>query len=171
MSAVLETRRLTLREATLDDAAFFVRLMNEPGWRQYIREHDVRSIDAAASYIEERVLGMYATLGFALWVIEPRTEAVPLGLCGLVKRESLPDVDLGFALLAEHWGRGYVTEAAAGTIRFAAETLELPRLAAITRPDNARSVRVLERLGFAYQGWHGMPGEQPVCLYRLVLTA
>jgi len=167
---VLVTERVALRHATASDAAFVLRLMNEPAWRKYIREHEVRSSEAARQYIEERIAPMYREHGVGLWVMERRLDAEPIGVCGLLKRPSLPDFDLGYALLSEHWGRGYVAEAAAGVVRFAAEGRRLPRLLAMTHPDNARSVRVLEGLGFGYVGLHEVPGEPAASLYELLLS-
>jgi len=167
---VLVTARIALRHAAAGDAEFVRRLMNEPGWRKYIREHEVRSSESARQYIEERIAPMYREHGVGLWIMERRLDAAPIGLCGLLKRPSLPDFDLGYALLSEHWGQGYVAEAAASVVRFAAEVRRLPRLLAMTHPDNARSVRVLERLGFGYVGLHEVPGEAAASLYELALA-
>jgi RimJ/RimL family protein N-acetyltransferase len=167
---VLVTERVALRQATASDAEFVLRLMNEPAWRKYIREHEVRSSEAARQYIEERIAPMYREHGVGLWVMERKPDAEPIGVCGLLKRPSLSDFDLGYALLSEHWGRGYAAEAAAGVVRFAAEQRRLPRLLAMTHPDNARSVRVLERLGFGYVGLHEVQGEPAASLYELLLS-
>lgn len=148
---VLETERLTLRHASLDDAPFILRLLNEPSFLQYIGDRGVRSLDDACDYIARRLIGSYEQHGFGLWVVAQRDTREPLGICGLVKRDTLPDPDIGFAFLPEHWRSGIGFESATGVKRYAFDELALPRLFAIVNPDNAASIRLLEKLGFAFE--------------------
>lgn len=145
------TRRLRLRPVTADDAPFILRLVNEPSWLRYIGDRGVRTLDDARRYIAEGPQRSYTTNGFGLCLVERKDDAEPLGMCGLLRRDTLPDVDIGFAFLPEHWNRGYAFEAAAATLAHARTALRLPRVIAITLPDNGPSNRLLERLGLRFE--------------------
>jgi len=150
---VFESERLKLRRLVEDDAAFILRLLNEPSWLQYIGDRGVRTLEQARDYIRNGPQQMYATSGFGLFVVEPRcAPVVPMGLCGLLRRPNLPDVDIGFALLPEFWGQGYAHEAAAATLRYGRDVHGLDRIAAITLPTNASSRRLLEKLELICEG-------------------
>jgi RimJ/RimL family protein N-acetyltransferase len=149
--SVLETERLVLREFMLDDAPFILRLVNEPPLLQFIGDRGVRTLDAARSYLTDGPIKMYHERGFGLWLVARRSDDTAIGLCGLLKRDTLPDVDIGFALLAEFAGHGYGYEAAAATVAHAKTAIGLRRLVAITVPDNVRSIRLLEKLGFTFE--------------------
>jgi ribosomal-protein-alanine N-acetyltransferase len=148
--AIALTPRLRLRQLRLADAAFILRLVNEPSWLRYIGDKQVRSLDDARAYLRNGPLAMYAREGFGLWLVERLEDGLPLGLCGLIKRDSLPDPDLGFALLPEHEGQGYAREAAEATLAQARGRYRLARVLAITSLENPRSIGLLQRLGFAY---------------------
>src|SRR5690348_13380887 len=107
---VLETERLTLRHITLDDAEFVLRLLNEPSFIRFIGDRGVRSIDDARRYIAERFIASYEQHGFGLWLVEQRESPGAMGISGLVKRDTLPDPDIGFAFLPEFWSQGYAYE-------------------------------------------------------------
>ena len=146
---VLQTKRLTLRCLEAGDAPFMLALLNDPAWIRFIGDRGVRTVEAARAYLEERMISMYTKLGFGLWMVEERGGRLPLGICGLVKRDTLPDVDIGFAFMPEFRGRGYAYESALAVREHATGALGLARLLAITAPANADSIRLLERLGFA----------------------
>lgn len=148
----IETDRLRLRRLVLDDAPFILRLLNEPSWLRFIGDRGVHTLDEARQYITGGPQRLYAVYGFGLFLVESCKEAQPLGLCGLIKRDTLPDVDIGFAFLPEHWGQGYAREAAAATLRYARERHGLARVVAITSLDNAASARVLETVGLRFEG-------------------
>ena len=148
---VHETPRLRLRELTAGDAAFVLELVNEPAWLRFIGDRNVHSLEDAQGYIERGPAASYARHGFGLWAVEPLAGGAPLGICGLVRRESLPHADLGFAFLARHWGRGYAREAAAAVVELARERFRLTRLLALTDPQNTASQQVLERAGFHFE--------------------
>jgi RimJ/RimL family protein N-acetyltransferase len=147
---VLDTERLILRRLHADDAPFIVTLLNDPAWLKYIGDRGVRTLDDARSYIEKGPLEMYARLGFGLYLVEQKADGVPIGLCGILKRESLEHVDLGFALLPDFRGAGLAYEAAAGTVKYARETLGVSRIVAITSQENAASGKLLMKLGFRF---------------------
>lgn len=153
MSTLL-TPRLAMRMPAATDAGFILRLLNDPGWLRYIGDRGVRDEAGALGYIEDRLLAGFRQHGFGLWIVEPREGGAPLGVCGLLKRPDLADVDLGFAFMPEARGQGIAQEAARRTLEHAANELGLRRVVAITLPDNAASSRLLLRLG--------MTREQPL---------
>jgi RimJ/RimL family protein N-acetyltransferase len=148
-AAVLETERLVLRRLGEDDAAFMLDLLNQPSFIRNIGDRGVRSLDAAAGYIRDRMVASYERHGFGLYGVVVKASGELAGICGLVKREGLADVDVGFAFLPQYWSKGYAVEAARAT-RSHAAALGLTRLVAITSPSNVRSIRVLEKVGFTF---------------------
>jgi len=147
---VLETERLVLRRMSAEDAEFMLGLLNEPSWLRYIGDRGVRTVEDARAYILKGPVDMYSRLGFGLYVAELKEAGVPIGICGLVKRDFLEDVDIGFALLPGFWGQGYAHEAAAAVMEHGKSTLGLKRIVAITNPDNRSSIRLLEKLGLRF---------------------
>jgi RimJ/RimL family protein N-acetyltransferase len=167
---VLETDRLRLRQLASGDAPFIVALLNDPDWLRYIGDRGVRSEEQAIAYIQSGPMRSYAERGFGLYLNERKTGGEPIGLCGLIQRDFLPDVDLGFAFLPRFRGAGYAFEAAAGVMRYAGATLGLRRIVAITGLDNERSARLLQKLGFRFEQRIAYPGEDaPVWLFGCAL--
>lgn len=148
---VLETDRLVLRQFIPEDAEFILELVNEPGWKKYIGDRGINELDAARAYIENGPLASYARHGFGLWAVERKDDGELVGMCGLIKRDTLEDVDIGFALLSRFEGNGYAREAANATLAYARNELGLRRVVAITTPDNDRSGHLLERIGMHYE--------------------
>ncbi len=146
-----QTARLTLRELESSDAPFIQQLLTEPGFLQYIGDRGVRDLPSARRYIEHGPRASYAAHGFGLWLFERRDTATPIGICGLLKRDTLDDVDIGYALLAAHGGSGFALEAAQATLAWARDVRGLQRVVAIVMPDNARSIQLLERLGMRFE--------------------
>lgn len=151
---VIETDRLVLRRQTADDAPFIFRLMNDPDWLCHIGDRGVRTVADARAYILDGAVAMYEQHGIGLYLVETKAGRVPVGICGLLRRPTFEDVDLGFALAAAHRGRGYAREAAAATVVYGREVLGLDRIAAIVSPDNTASIRLLEGLGFVFDRRH-----------------
>ncbi len=150
--SVLETERLALREMSVDDAALILELLNEPSFLRYVGDKGVRTLRDARRYVLDGPVASYARLGFGLYLVERKSDGAPMGMCGLLKREELEDVDVGFAFLPEFWARGYATESAAAVVGHARDDLGLGRLLAVTSRDNRASMRVLGKLGFALAG-------------------
>jgi RimJ/RimL family protein N-acetyltransferase len=144
---ILETERLVLRRLQTDDAPFIVRLLNDPDWLRFIGDKSVRTLDEAREYLRRGPIAMYAREGFGLYLTVKKPD-VPIGLCGLIRREGLADVDLGFAFLPAFRGQGYAFESAAAVMAYGRATLGLGRIVAITSADNQRSMHLLARLGF-----------------------
>jgi RimJ/RimL family protein N-acetyltransferase len=148
---VAETARLRLRWLQDADAPFVLELLNDPGWIRWIGDRKVHAEAAAQHYIEDRLAAGYRKHGFGLNLVELRATREPLGLAGLIKRDTLDDVDLGFAFLERHRGRGYAREAAAACLEQARGALGLQRLVAIVLSGNERSLALLRTLGFAFE--------------------
>jgi RimJ/RimL family protein N-acetyltransferase len=148
---VLETERLTLREFQLDDAEFVRQLLNESGFLRYIGDKGVRTLADARDYLLKGPIESYRRFGFGLYLASLREDGAPIGMCGLVKREGLADVDVGFALRSRYWSRGYAVEAAAAVLDYGARVLNLGRIVAIANPENHASIAVLERIGLKFE--------------------
>jgi [ribosomal protein S5]-alanine N-acetyltransferase len=152
MTPICETGRLSLRQLSHADAAFVLRLLNEPAFLRHIGDRGVRTLDDARRYLDDGPLASYRQHGFGLFLVEQRADGVAVGMCGVLRRETLPDPDLGFAFLPEFTGRGYAVEAGGAVLAMARTRFSLPRLLAIVSPLNAASQAVLRRLGFEAAG-------------------
>ncbi len=156
---VIETERLALRKATLDDAPFLLGMWNEPSYIEFIRDWGARTLPQAEALMQERVFASYERNGFGLYVVTLKATGERLGMCGLIRRAGLDDVDVGYAYPPEQWGKGYASEAATAVVQYGRETLGLPRIVAIVSPRNARSIHVLEKLGLRYERLITLPGD------------
>ena len=148
---VLETERLILRRLSTDDAEFVLELLNEPSFLRYIGDRGVRNLEDAAQYILNRLVASYERNGFGLYLVELKANGIPIGISGLVKRDTLPDADIGFAFLPAYWSKGYAVESAAAVMNYAKEKLGLNRILAITSPDNEASAKLLGKIGLRYE--------------------
>jgi len=157
---VLETERLTIRRLTADDATFILRLLNEPSFLQHIGDRGVRTTADAIQYIVAGPIASYARFGFGLFLVELKDEHVPIGICGLLKRDALDDVDVGFALVPECWSKGYAFESASAVLAYGRDTHGLKRIVAITSRENVASINLLVKLGFSFDRMVAMPGEK-----------
>lgn len=159
---ILETDRLRLRwfNATAADADFLRALLNDPGWLANIGERHVRTRRQALTWIATRHTAPYGRLGFGFWAVERRSDGRLMGMCGLVKRDTLMEVDVGYALMPAFRGQGYAREAAAACVRYALDVLGLPEVWGITGPDNAASAAVLRQIGLEDAGVTRLVGEE-----------
>lgn len=156
---VLETDRLVLRHLTLNDAPFIVELLNEPSFLRFIGDRGVRSQQDARQYILNGPIASYKRNGFGLWLTFLKETGDPIGICGLLKRDSLPDADVGFAFLPAHWRQGYAFEAASAVVAHGRRSLGLKRILAITAPDNLASIALLEKMGMKFETMTRLEGE------------
>jgi len=140
-----------MRWLSLDDAGFILELLNDSAWVQFIGDFGVRTLEEARAYLVRSPLAMYARLGFGLYLTELKKGNVPIGMCGLIKRDFLDDVDIGFAFLPDFRKQGYAYEAAAAILAYGKETLGLKRIVAITALNNQASGRLLEKLGLHFE--------------------
>jgi len=146
---------------TDSDAGFILRLLNEPSFLEYVGDKGVRSIDDALRYIQEGPVASYREHGFGLYLVDRRDDGVPIGICGLLQRDSLDDADLGFALIPEAWSQGYASEAGRAVLTRAREEHGLSRVVAITSSNNDASIRVLENIGFGFEKMVRLSDEAP----------
>jgi RimJ/RimL family protein N-acetyltransferase len=158
---VLTTDRLVLRHLSLDDAEFILGLVNEPSWLQYIGDRGVRTLDDARAYIRNGPVDMYERLGYGLYLVELAGLHQPIGICGVLKRDTLDDADIGFAFLPGYWGQGYAYESASAVLAYARKTLGMTRVLAITSLDNYRSIKLLEKMGFSFDRMVVLGENQP----------
>jgi RimJ/RimL family protein N-acetyltransferase len=156
---ILESARLRIRQLTFDDAAFVLRLLNEPSFLQNIGDRGVRTRDDARNYILTGPMASYAQYGFGLFRVELKDSGTPIGMCGLLKRDYLDDADIGFAFLPEFWSKGYAYESAAAMMAHGRESLGLKRIVAITAPDNHGSMNVLRKIGLEFERMVRRPNE------------
>lgn len=165
------TERLRLSRLTADDAAFILELLNEPGFLRHIGDKCVRTLADARDYIASGPMASYERFGFGLQLVELLASGEKAGICGLLKRETLPDVDLGFAFLQRFWSKGYAFEAASAVLARAREAGRLERILAITSEDNVASIRLLEKLGFRFERSAPLSAGGPeLRLFRLSLS-
>lgn len=152
MSRVIDqTERLTLRELSDADADFILRLLNEPTFLEFIGDKQVRTLDDAKAYMRDGPMASYAEHGFGLYLVERTEDSTRVGICGLLKRDTLDHADIGFALLPEFWSRGYAVESGLAVMGLARDTHSLERVVAITTQNNAASQTVLERIGMSFE--------------------
>jgi [ribosomal protein S5]-alanine N-acetyltransferase len=147
---VIETDRLTLRFASIEDAEFILELLNDPDWLKFIGDRSVTTIEQARDYISQNFVRMYEDIGFGLYLVETK-DRNPIGICGLVKRDYLQDIDLGFAFLPKYRRNGFAFEAADAVIKFAKQKFGVKRFVAITSQDNENSIKLLKNLGLQYE--------------------
>jgi RimJ/RimL family protein N-acetyltransferase len=147
---VLETKRLSLRRLSPEDAEFILELLNDASFMRFIGDKGVRTTEDARQYILTGPMESYERHGFGLWLVEPKGSGAPAGMCGFLKRDSLSDVDIGFAFLPRYRSMGYAVESAAAVMNYGRSVLGLRRIVAITDDDNAGSIRVLEKIGMTF---------------------
>lgn len=148
---ILETDRLILREIVETDAEFILDLLNQPSFIKYIGDRNIRTVEQSSEFIANRFRASYKQFGYGLWAVESKETGEAIGICGFVKRELLPEADIGFALLPKFERRGYIFEAASATMKYGAEKLNLKRVLAITSKNNEASGKLLEKLGFRFE--------------------
>lgn len=156
---ILDTPRLTLRELTVEDAPFILQLLNEPSFIRFIGDRNVRTLDDACAYLLNGPITSYQRHGFGLYLVETKTEQIPLGMCGLIRRDTLPDVDIGYAFLPQFGGQGYAFEAAAAILDYGRTVVKLTRIVAIVTPDNERSIHLLNKLGLHFERMIAWPDD------------
>ena len=166
MVSMISTQRLFVRPITISDAPFILTLLNEPSFLRYIGDKQVRTVEDARQYILNGPVASYEQHGFGLCLMELKELHTPVGMCGILKRDGLPDPDIGFALIPDFWNKGLAFEAATAVLKDARERLKLDRILAITSLDNDASINLLERLGFRFERVMQLtPESDPVKLF------
>ncbi|QDV09299.1 ribosomal-protein-S5-alanine N-acetyltransferase [Planctomycetes bacterium Poly30] len=166
----IDTARLTLRPIAREDAPFLRDLVTEDEWLRWIGSRGVESLLDAERYIEDAILSSYAKHGHGLYLVSESSGGEPVGICGLLRRESLDAPDLGYAIAKQFCGRGYATEAAAATLRHAERDLGMSRVLAITDVDHVASHRVLEKAGMRSKGTTSSDDGAVLALFDIELS-
>lgn len=164
---VITTKRLILREFETSDSDFIIKLLNTEGWLRYIGDRYVKDLKQALEFIEGRLRPSYVEHGFGFYVVELKSTKECLGMCGLVKRDGLENVDIGYAFLPENFGKGYAYESSLAVVEFAKNKLGLKALDSITMSTNKPSIKLLERLEFSFEKNIVMKDEE-LMLFRKV---
>lgn len=148
----IETSHLLLRPFTQADLNDLATLNGDTEVMQYI----------SAPLSQEQVAGIiewfiaeWHRLGYGWFALFEKATETFVGQCGLQCLEGRPDTDdveLAFVISRVFWGRGYATEAAQAVLTFGFEEVNLERIVAVTMPENTPSQRVLNKLGFHYEG-------------------
>jgi [ribosomal protein S5]-alanine N-acetyltransferase len=149
-SKVIQTERLVLRQLKLSDADFILELVNDATFLQFLGDKGVRTLDDACDYLRKGPMDSYGRHGFGLYAACLR-DGTRTGICGLVKRDGLEDVDVGFAFLSRHRSNGYAVESVAAILEHAKTVLGLQRVVAIAAPENFGSIAVLEKVGLRFE--------------------
>lgn len=157
---VLETERLNLRWFDIKDAPFILELVNDPAWIQFIGDKGVKNLEDAKNYIVNGPIDMYNKIGFGLYLVERKEDLIPLGMCGLIKRDSLEDIDIGFAFLEKFRSKGYGYESASAVMKYGVQKLGMKRIVAITSTDNVDSGNLLEKVGLRFEKIISDSGEE-----------
>jgi ribosomal-protein-alanine N-acetyltransferase len=147
----LETGRLRLREFSADDSQFIIELLNEPSFIRNIGDRNVHNTEDAHRYLQNGPLASYAKNGFGLYAVILKETSELIGMCGLIKRDQLQDVDIGYAFLPRFWSKGYALEAVSAVKSHGRDVVGLKRLVAIVDPGNDPSIRVLEKIGMKFE--------------------
>lgn len=167
----LETSRLIIDELTPKDAKFTLQVLNDGDFIQYVADRGIRTEAEARDYLMDRVMASYEEHGFGMAAVRRKDNGETIGMCGLVKRDTLQYVDIGYAFLPEVRGKGYALEAALATVEMAREDFGLKRLAAIIHPNNKPSRALAERIGMHLDVMiHLTPEEDEACLYLLKIS-
>ncbi|RKX31875.1 MAG: GNAT family N-acetyltransferase [Verrucomicrobia bacterium] len=158
---IVEAPRLRLRELTVDDAEFVFRLVSEPSFLSNIGDKGVRNLDDARQFILEGPWTRQKRHGYGQFLVERKEGGVPIGVCGLIYRESLDVTDVGFAILPEYWKRGFAYEAAEAMVQYGRSTLGIDKIVGLTSEENLASISVLEKLGMKFERIVKMSEDDP----------
>lgn len=156
---ILETDRLQLCKITPNDVEFIFELLNTPTWLQYIGDKGIKTLADARDYIITGPMASYNKHDFGLWLVKLKQEQIPIGMCGLIKRDYLENVDIGFALLPQYTGKGYAYEAAKATLDYAQTNLALKKIVAFTNTDNEHSISLLKKIGLSFDKMITIPND------------
>lgn len=157
--AEIKTGRLSIGQFSLDDAPFILRLLNEPTFIEHIANKGVRDLDGARDYLRNGPLASYERHGFGLWFVRFLDNNKPIGIAGLLKRDYLEYIDIGYALLPEHCGAGYAFEMTSAVMGYARDVINAGKVVAIVSKENAPSIKLLGKLGFEPDEVLHLPGD------------
>ena len=151
MEIVIETERVILRKFTIDDAAFMLEMLNTPTWLRFIGDRNVKTLEEAENYLLNGNIRSYQEYGFGFYVVVIKETQESIGICGIVKREGLEDMDIGFAFFQQFMGKGYGYEAGSATLNYALNDLKIKKIVAIVDPENVVSIALLKKIGLQFK--------------------
>ena len=164
---VIDTPRLRLRTASVDDAAFFLGLVNEPTWLATIGDRQIHTVEAARAALEQGPIAQQQELGYSFYIVEHRADHVAIGMCGLIKRATMPGPDIGYALLPAYCGQGQAWEASSAVLRHARDVLALPAVYGLVSPQNQPSIKLINKLGLRFERFSRQPiAGKDINIYR-----
>jgi RimJ/RimL family protein N-acetyltransferase len=158
---IVETKRLMLREITVKDAEFVLRLVNEPSFVLNIGDKGLKNLHDAQRFILEGYWTNQERSGYGMFLVELKGGGDPIGGCGLLYRKVLDVTDIGFAFLPEYWNRGFAYEAAEAIIKYGHSTLGVKKIVGLTSQDNLSSINLLKKLGMKFEKTVKMSGDDP----------
>ncbi len=158
---IVETQRLLIRELTIDDAEFIFRLVNEPSFLKNIGDKGVRNLEDARQFILDGPWASHRERGYGQFLVELKEGGEPIGVCGLLFRESLNVSDIGCAYLPQYWRRGFAYEAACAVMEYGRTTLGIDRIVGLTSEKNLASIKALEKLGMSFEKMVKMSENDP----------
>ncbi|MBC7692234.1 MAG: GNAT family N-acetyltransferase [Methylotenera sp.] len=165
---LLETPRLKVSRLAIEDAPFMLELLNEPAFIRNIGDKKVRTIADTEKFIQKALTPGFEFLGSGMYKVELKDSAERLGLLTLIKRDTLSDVDIGYAFLERHWRNGYALEATTALLHHARDVYGLKRILGVTVPENIPSSRVLEKMGLKLEVKVKFAEDRPECnLYAI----
>ncbi len=154
MSAI-ETDRLVLRNWREEDRQAFVEMNADPKVMRFFEKTRSR---AEADAMLKRFVEEIDRDGYGFWALELRNSGEVIGFTGLrdvyFDAPFTPSVEIGWRLLARHWGNGYATEAARASLAYGFEQIGLPEIVSWAVTQNWRSRRVMERIGMRREPEH-----------------
>lgn len=149
----IETARLTLRGFVPEDIDRLAVILSDsevmrymPGGEPRTREQSERALTGIFEHWEMH--------GFGWWAVVHRSDAELIGWCGLTMIDEPPvtvDVEVAYLLDRPYWNKGFATEGAHASLRYAFDELELQRIIALAIPENGASRRVMEKIGMQYE--------------------
>jgi RimJ/RimL family protein N-acetyltransferase len=158
---IVETERLILRKITVEDAAFVLRLVNEPSFVSNIGDKGVKNLDDAERFILDGYWTNQERPGHGMFLVELKDGGKSIGVCGLLYRKVLDVTDIGFAFLPEYWNRGFAYEAAEAILKYGRSTLGIDKIVGLTSPDNFASIKLLKKLGMEFEKTVKMADDDP----------
>lgn len=164
MDIVLQTERLMLRRFTMSDAALLLELNSDPEVVKYVNEAPLKNEADAKAIIKDIILPQYAN-NLGRWAVHLKTNAEFIGWCGLKYVEANDEIDLGYRLMKTYWSKGYATESAAATLKYAHTKLNLPIVFGKAHIENIASHKVLEKIGMQFEK-EDIEDNCPIKIYR-----
>ncbi len=162
----LETTRLIIDELRSEDASFMLEMLNDPNFIRYVADRGVRTEEAARAYLHDRVIASYKEHGFGMGAVRLKDSGETIGMCGLVNRDGLEDIDIGYGFLPKSRGKGYALEAGLAVMEMGREDFGLHRILAIIHPANTGSRALAEKMGMHFESMIRLtPDEEEICLY------